>query len=203
MIAHYLPYIPIFLFKNGAYGGGKHSVSRWRITNDTNQDTDRQIIDDTLTYGVGFFNWAKRKRRRPNGQPPVEKPDPQMLMAYAEAFTSTVESLLQYRQQTLNARIYTNGVPLTAITFELVDTNQKKSVETIQAHAKLRQQLKILDQLAQTQKTPSLYVRKHVRVYDEQTISLVRPSERRFWTQSQARVDADDFIAEMLDHFQP
>ena len=167
------------------------------------QDTDQQLIADTLEYGVGFFNWAKRKRRRPHGQRPVEKPDLPMLKDYAEAFTSTVESLLQYRQQTMNAKIYTNGAPLTAITFTLVNNSQKKNIELIQADAELRQQLKALDRLSQTQKAPSLYVRKHVRVYDGQNISLVRPSERRFWTQSQARVDADDFVAEMLAHFHP
>ena len=167
------------------------------------QDADRQLIDDTLTYGVGFFNWAKRKRRRPRGQLPVEKPDVPMLTTYAKVFTATVDSLLKYRQQTLNATIYTNGAPLTAISFQVADLSEKRQTETVRAHAALRQQLSTLDKLSQTQKAPSLYVRKHVRVYDGETISLVRPSEKRFWTQSQARVDADEFVAEMLDYFQP
>ena len=62
----------------------------------------------------------------------------------------------------------------------------------------MRNKLRELDDLLLTQKTPSMYVRRHVRVYEGRQVSLVRPSEQRFWTQSQARADADAFLTELF-----
>ncbi|MBK6711247.1 MAG: hypothetical protein IPG51_13055 [Chloroflexi bacterium] len=61
----------------------------------------------------------------------------------------------------------------------------------------MRAKLRELDTSLLERNTPSMYMRRHVRVYDGNTVSLVRPSEQRFWTQSQARADADAFLAEL------
>jgi hypothetical protein len=57
--------------------------------------------------------------------------------------------------------------------------------------------LRELDKLLLDKKGPSMYMRRHARIYDGKQVSLVRPSEQRFWTQSQARADADAFLAEL------
>ena len=61
----------------------------------------------------------------------------------------------------------------------------------------MRAKLRELNDFVLRENTPSFYTRRHVRIYDGKQMSIIRPSERRFWTQSQARVDADAFLAEL------
>jgi len=159
---------------------------------------DQQLIRDTLEYGIEFFNWSKRQNRKPQGAKPVKPPDRNMLEAYANIFTRTATSLLQIKNQTLNATVYENGAPLTVVSFDLVSLDEERPVQILTSSGAMRTKLRELNELILERKTPSLYMRRHVRIYDGKQISLVRPSEQRFWTQSQARVDADAFLAELL-----
>lgn len=159
---------------------------------------EQQLIEDTLKYGLEFFRWVKKIDRKPGAVKPVKKPDEVMLRLYADVFTQVATSFLKVKQKTLNAKIYRNGAPLTVVSFDLVDLEGRQPVDIVQTSDEMRAKLRKLDQLALTQQTPSIYMRRHVRIYDGQEVSLIRPSEQRFWTQSQARIDADAFLAELL-----
>jgi len=159
---------------------------------------EQQLVKDTLEYGVEFFNWSKRKNRKPQGAKPVEPPDPTMFEAYAEIFTRTATSLLRIKNQTLNATVYENGAPLTVVSFDLVNLDEAQPVQVLTESDAMRKKLRGLDELILDKRTPSMYMRRHIRIYDGKQVSLVRPSEQRFWTQSQARADADAFLAELL-----
>ena len=175
---------------------------------------ERQLVRDMVEYGIGFFKWSKRKTRRLNDSDwtkrriqkpsdlnrPVQHPDTLMLKEYAETFVEVVTALLRYQDQTLNATVYKDGVPLSVVGFELVSLADAKEVQVIDSSLRLRETLNKLDHLLLEQHAPALYMRRHVRIYDIPWLYLVRPSERRFWTRSQARADADSFVAESLSH---
>jgi hypothetical protein len=158
---------------------------------------ERELVKDMVQYGIGFFQWSKKKTRQPRGTPAVQAPTLEMLKDYASAFTQTASALLKYQDQTLNATVFNNGAPLSVIGFELVETSLYRDVE-VASTSNLKQLLQRLDKLLLEQKTSTLYVRRHVRIYDNTTLFLVRPGEQRFWTKSQARVDADSFLAEVM-----
>ncbi len=158
---------------------------------------ERQLVEDMLNYGVAFFEWAKSKRRKPNGTKAVRKPDVPMLTTYADVFIRTATSMLRLKNKTLNATVYKNGAPLTVVTFDLVNLDEAQPPHIVSESDAMRQKLRELDRFLIEQKTPSLYMRRHVRIYEGEQMSLVRPSEQRFWTQSQARTDADAFLAEV------
>jgi hypothetical protein len=159
---------------------------------------ERQLVKDTLAYGIEFFNWAKRKTRKPRGSNPVRRPDVPMLKLYAEVFTDVATSLLQVKNQTLNATVYANGAPLTVVSFDLVGLDETQAVQVVTQPGAMRAKLRELDGLVLHEYTPSFYTRRHVRIYDGKQMSIIRPSERRFWSQSQARADADAFLAELF-----
>ena len=98
----------------------------------------------------------------------------------------------------MNATVYENGAPLTVVSFDLVSSKEAQPVQILTESDAMRTKLRELNELILERKTPSMYMRRHVRVYDGKQVSLVRPSEQRFWTQSQARTDADAFLAELL-----
>jgi len=162
---------------------------------------ERQLVEDMVKYEIGFFDWSKRQRRTLNDSMsfPVHPPDIQMLVAYAETFVETVTALLRYQKQTLNATVYHDGAPLSVVGFEVASLADSKSVQVIDNSLFLRETLRKLDRLLLEQHTSALYMRRHVRIYDDTWLYLVRPSECRFWTRSRARTDADSFIVEQLN----
>lgn len=160
--------------------------------------SERQLVQDTIEYGIEFFYWSKLTRRKAGEVTPVRHPSSRMLREYAETFTETVTAMLRYQKKTLNAVIYQDGAPLSVIDFELADQTQAKEVQVIESSDKLRGVLRRLDRQLLEQHTPTLYMRRHVRIYEGPRMYLVRPSEQRFWTRSQALADADDAITEWL-----
>jgi hypothetical protein len=160
--------------------------------------TEQQLVKDMLQYGVAFFEWSKRQNRMLQGSIAVKRPDLEQLYGYAEVFARTVSSLLRVKEIGLRPTLYKNGAPLTVVSFDFVGVDEVEPTKVVASSEAMRMKLRELDALLANQKTPSMFLRRHVRIYDGNQVSVVRPSERRFWTQSQARADADAFIAELL-----
>ncbi len=162
--------------------------------------SERQLVRDLLEYEVQFFEWSKHKRRSiddPKAKP-VLPPNTPMLTQYAKTFIETATSMLSHRAQTLNATVYQNGAPLTVIEFELVSLAEAKDVHYIAESRALHSLLRKLDLLLLERRTPTLYTRRHVRIYDGSRFYLIHPSERRLWTRSSASTDAATFLTEIL-----
>lgn len=164
-------------------------------------EVERQLVRDIVNYEIEFFYWAKRKNRKLDDSlaKSVRRPDSKMLIEYAQTFVETVNALLKYQNQTLNAVVYQDGLPLSAVGFQLVKSVDAQKVQLVESSSILRKTLRDLDKLLLTQRASTLYMRRHVRIYDGPWLYLVRPSERRFWTRSQALADADSFIMELLN----
>jgi len=161
---------------------------------------EQQLVRDMIDYDVKFFEWSKRKTRRTNDAKarPVQPPEASMLEEYAQAFIEVAKSLLHYQNQTLNARIYQDGVPLSVVEFELVQPVDAQAVRFISDSRELHNLLYKLDRRLWERQASTLYTRRHVRIYDGPRFYVVRPSERRLWTRSQAYADAGNFVAQIL-----
>jgi hypothetical protein len=55
-----------------------------------------------------------------------------------------------------------------------------------------------LDTAAQRDQVEGLYLRRNIKVFAQDTIHIVKPAERRFWTRSAAYNDADEIVARLL-----
>lgn len=206
-ILHHLDRIKTLLNEKNPFFNAKHDFEIRKIKGAINtlvyelyglHPIEQQLVEDTLEYGLGYFNWMKRKNRKPQGAKAVQRPDIKMLQRYATIFVRAATSFLRIKEQTLNATIYQNGAPLTVVSFEIVGDEEAKAVQLVTESNAMRTKLRELDEFLLARKTPSMYIRRHLRVYDGNQVSLVRPSEQRFWTPSQARIDADAFLAELL-----
>ena len=161
---------------------------------------EQQLIKDMVNYEIKFFEWSKRKKRHIDDEKarPVRSPDASMLEEYAEAFIEVATSHLRYQNQTLNARVYQDGEPLSVVEFELVHVADAQAVHSISGSEELHDLLSMLDRLLRERQASTLYVRRHVRIYDGPRFYSVRPNERRLWTRSLAYADAGRFVAEIL-----
>jgi hypothetical protein len=161
---------------------------------------EKELIQDMINYGIDFFYWAKKISRKPGTSESVRHPDATLLEEYAEAFIETVKALLHYQGKKLIANVYQDGAPLSVVGFKLVNCMDAHEVQIVKDVDKLQETLKRLDRLLLDRQTSRLYMRRHVRIYDDSWLYLVRPSERRFWTRSQARAEADSALMEWLSH---
>jgi hypothetical protein len=161
---------------------------------------EQQLVKDMVDYGIKFFEWSKRKNRHINDEKarPVRPPEASMLKEYAQEFIEVSTSLLHYQNQILNARVYQDSAPLSVVEFELVQTADAQAVRFISGSEELHDLLYKLDRRLRERQASTLYVRRHVRIYDGLRFYSVRPSERRLWTRSQAYADAGSFVAEIL-----
>lgn len=163
---------------------------------------EQQLVKDMVDYEIKFFEWSQSKRRRTDDNDekakPVRPPEKQMLSEYAQAFIEVATSLLHYQNQTLNAIVYQDHAPLNVVEFKLVDTADAQDVRSISESKELHDLLYKLDRRLWERQASTLYTRRHVRIYDGPRFYLVRPSERRLWTRSQAYADAGGFVAELL-----
>jgi hypothetical protein len=161
---------------------------------------EQQLIKDMVDYEIKFFEWSMHKKRHINDEKarPVQPPETSLLKEYAQEFIEVATSLLHHQNRTLNARIYQDGAPLSVVEFELVQTADVQAVHFISDSKELRALLYKLDRRLWERQASTLYVRRHVRIYDGPRFYIVRPSERRLWTRSQAYTDAGNFVAQIL-----
>jgi uncharacterized Fe-S cluster-containing radical SAM superfamily enzyme len=96
-----------------------------------------------------------------------------------------------------NSTIYkiNNDIPLVMVklSFNKEKTNHKNSNENIDV------ELQKINQNLWEQCRGNIYFRKKMNYYDGDDIYVIRPNQRRFWTQSAAINDASEIIAECLN----
>ena len=44
-----------------------------------------------------------------------------------------------------------------------------------------------------------LFVQKYIKYYDKDTVYLIKPNQKRFWTRTQAMEDASSLIADIIN----
>jgi hypothetical protein len=118
--------------------------------------------------------------------------------AYAEILCNELNAFLSHSKIKVNASICDVGRhdPLNLIVLHFGEV--EKPVETKNL-ANLRENLQNIDRYMLQQKSDSIYVQKQVRYFDNDTVYLIKPNQKRFWTRSQAIDDATSLISEIIN----
>ena len=72
--------------------------------------------------------------------------------------------------------------------------------QVVQSELDVQNELKELDRRLWEEKGSGIYFRKKLNYYEGDSIYIIRPNQRRFWTQSMAMQDASDLIIEILNN---
>lgn len=152
---------------------------------------DIALIEDTMQYSLGLFkdghNSVGFKRT---------------LLAenkyYAQMLCSDINSFLHSSKTKVCATIFdiSTNDPLNLVVLHFQANEKEVKINNI---AELRNQLQELDRYTIQKKAHSIYVQKHIRYYNNDTIYLIKPNQRRFWTRTQAMEDASSLIAEIIN----
>jgi len=119
------------------------------------------------------------------------------VVEYTESIVDELNDFLESEDLFANATVYdiNHFTPLMMI--KLSFANKQK--EVFYAEELLDDELKKIDQYLWEEKASNIYFRKKLNYKTGDDIYIIRPNQRRFWSQSMALEDASELILEILN----
>ena len=151
---------------------------------------EQQLIEDFLETAMDRHYHGLRANA-------FEAPSTDQLTSYAQAYADVFENTTG-GNRILLPTVYAGTPPYRAVSFRLAPGGTQGGQLRIASELDLDKLLVNLEQIANEQLARSLYFRRNIKVYESNGIHIVKPAERRFWTESAAYNDADETIAELL-----
>ena len=152
--------------------------------------SERQTIEDSLATDMDRYYRGLQASA-------FEQPSTDELTAYAQAFAEVFEKTTG-DSRSLAPTVYQGTPPYRAVSFHLAQGTSQRLHPAIVSEPELDSLLVRLERVATEEHAESLYFRRNIKVYEPETIHLVKPAERRFWTRSAAFNDADETIAQLM-----
>jgi hypothetical protein len=149
------------------------------------------LIQDTLKFSLDLFEKGENSigfnRTLPNENE-----------AYANMLCDELNDFFQDSPFKVNATVYDVRLrdPLNVVVLSF--KNEPEPI-IIQDAKDLTPLLKQLNTYSVQEKGQNIYVRKQFRYYNRDTIYLIKPNQKRFWTRSQAINDAMSLIVEIAN----
>lgn len=154
-------------------------------------DRDSIYVRDTLAFHFDIFRHKMESSGYLRALPDESK-------LYAQTLTSELTSLLKNIKVKASATYYAVGIsdPL-----QLVVLNLKSREQTVhKGESKdFRDTLHKIDGYMTTQHSDSVYLRKTLKYYDGNMVYVIKPNQKRFWSQMQAYDDAASIINDLLN----
>lgn len=155
--------------------------------------TDRMLIEDLLAYRLGAFqDREKSVAFRPCTSAGVRE--------YAGTLCQTVNHFVGPDAGLRAHAAYFSPAgrpPLQVLALHLDEKAAANAVAELSAVG-LGHILHEIEAYTYREKSESIYYRRFIRYYVGDVVYLVKPNERRFWSQASALSDADEIIAEIL-----
>jgi hypothetical protein len=119
--------------------------------------------------------------------------------AYANMIVEELNEFLQHSSYRLSAAIYDisekDPLNMVALSFGI----NKKNIITLKSADDFADTLKMLNKRLLRKKRQNIYVIKQYTYYDNNTIYIVKPNQKRLWTRSQAMNDATVLTVEIAN----
>ncbi|TRX59217.1 N-6 DNA methylase [Fulvivirga sp. M361] len=151
------------------------------------------LIENVLSSSLDLFNKGENSEARKTCTKHGHK-------QYAEIICGEINNLLKQSSNLRGwATIYNIPLrtPLNLVSIHLNSKEAPNSVKNEFSEAKIEELLAQIEKYTYDQFSESLYYRKTVRYYKGDTIYIIKPNERRFWSKSLALSDADEIILEV------
>ena len=152
--------------------------------------SEEQIIEDFLETTMDRYYYGLRADA-------FKKPSENELVSYAQAYAE-VFAKATGGNRALHPKVYNGDSPYRAVSFSLAQRGMQGERPTIASKPESDSLLSELGEVLTEQKAHSLYFQRNMKVYGSDNIHIVKPAERRFWTNSAAFNDADETVALLL-----
>jgi type I restriction-modification system DNA methylase subunit len=150
---------------------------------------EQYLIDDAMEYILGYNIPKSRSNTVANCSQGI-------LQKYAEILTNVLENTFG-NNKTFSFEVFHGKMPL-AVAHIILNRGQQNIKIKESDNIRLRCLLNELDQLLVDKHSQGLYVRRNVIIYEKESIYIVKPNQKRYWTYSAACRDADDIYAQIM-----
>lgn len=116
---------------------------------------------------------------------------------YCQVISKELNNFLESQHLFVNATIYNTNRFTPLMMIKLSHEKVKKDISV--SNDNVDKELKKLDQYLWEEKSSSIYFRKKLNYKTKDDIFIIRPNQRRFWSQSMAIEDASELILEILN----
>ena len=164
------------------------------IAESFNLSIEEQIfIDDTIKYTIDLFH----KGDKSIAIKPLETKESKL---YAIKLCEKINEVLEDSDIKLIAKVYKPSYynPLSLIRFQFVDKNNNSKIEVVSIDNEFDNSLAKLNQFTLDEYSKSIYMQKNITYYDDDLIYIIKPNQKRFWTQSQAIENAQSITLEIM-----
>ena len=156
-------------------------------------DNEQVFIDDTIKYTVDLFHKGHKSIA-------VQPLDIRESKLYAIKLREELNEVLEDSDMKLIAKVYIPSYynPLSLIRFQFVEKNSNREIEVVSIDSEFDESLSKLNQFTLDEYSKSIYIQKNITYYDDNLIYIIKPNQKRFWTQSQAIEDAQNITLEIM-----
>jgi len=156
-------------------------------------EVERVLVEDINRFTIEL-------RMKGNASQVLARPEPAELEIYCHQFIQALQPFFQTLQErTINAEIFEiTKASLQVVKFNLVPgLHNTSSVRVTQGQA-LEDVLERIAAELPAKLADTVYTRKNLRIYTQNALFIVKPSQRRQWSRRAAIEDVDTIIAEQL-----
>lgn len=151
--------------------------------------TDKQLIDDFITYSVDLFH----KQEKSIALYPVLQ---EQTIEYGKIISAELNDFLDGQDLFANAIVYNISRFTPLMMIKISHATVKKEIQF--SDESVEKELKKIDQYLWDKKAQNIYFRRKLNYKVDNDIYIIRPNQRRFWSQSMALEDASELIIELL-----
>lgn len=152
----------------------------------------KNIITDNLNFSLDLFE----NQIKSEALYPVTKNQPS---EYAKVISSGLNEFLEGQNVYVNATIF-NTENLKSSPLMMIKLSHERTKKDIFiSNERIDEELEKLDQYLWEEKSKNIYFRKKLNYKIGDDFYIIRPNQRRFWSQSMASEDASELILEILN----
>lgn len=149
------------------------------------------LLNDGINFSLDLFHkQEKSKALFPALQEQVN--------IFSTLISNELNNFLDGQDLFANATIFNSINRFSPLMMIKISFNEKKN-ETFQSEEFIDDELKKLDKHLWEEKATNIYFRKKLNYKTGNDIYIIRPNQRRFWSQSMALEDASELILEILN----
>jgi type I restriction-modification system DNA methylase subunit len=150
---------------------------------------EKYFIEDVIKFNVDLFH---------NGMNSIalKNIDLKETKKYARILCKFVEDYLDSNVK-LNAKVYdiAKNFPLNLVVLKF----SKVSEQVLEGESnEIKSLLKYLDNVTFSREAKSIYIKRNIKYYEGDTIYIIKPNQKRFWSRSSAIIDAKELIGDIL-----
>lgn len=149
------------------------------------------LVNDSINYNVDLFH----KQEKSIALYPVPQ---EQTAEYGKIISTEFNDFLDGQDLFVNSTVFESinrNTPLMMIKLSF----GKKQNEVFRSKEFIDEELKKIDQHLWEEKSSNIYFRKKLNYKTGDDIFIIRPNQRRFWSQSMALEDASELILEILN----